>query len=76
MRRNEGVTVARPFNEYEAKRAGILKTWRAAIRLRHSLEADEEIARTLPEVEAVLDRALHDGESVTLDVANVFRANL
>jgi hypothetical protein len=58
------------------KRAQALKSWRSAIRLKHSLAADEEIARKLPQVEEAIDRALMTGEPLALDVATAFKENV
>lgn len=66
----------RPFNEFEVQRAAILKTWRAAIRLKHSLQADAEIAAKLPLIEERINDALLNGVAVELDAAQAFGENL
>lgn len=43
-------------------RANLLKTIRAAVRLRHSIEADEELNRLLPEAEKKFNAAVLRGE--------------
>ena len=56
----------------EQARAEILKTVRALIRLRHSLEADRELNEILPRVELTFDAALTRGK--VLSIADVKRA--
>jgi hypothetical protein len=67
---------SKPFDIFEVRRAQALKAWRSAIRLKHSLAADEEIARTLPEVEKAINTALHTGEPLALDVSTAFKENV
>lgn len=62
----------RPFNEFEVRKAQMLKAYRAAIRLKHSLAADAEIAETLPEIEAQIDDALTTGERLELSIGQAF----
>lgn len=50
----------------EVRRAQMLKAARTAIRLKHSLAADAEIAEQLPEIEERIDRALATGEVLEL----------
>jgi hypothetical protein len=50
----------------------MLKAARAAIRLKHSLRADDEIARRLPELEAEIDTALASGTPFELEPGKVF----
>jgi hypothetical protein len=57
----------KPFNEFEVARAAAIKAARSAIRLKHSIAADEELARRLPEIEAEIDVALLTGEPFVLD---------
>ena len=45
-----------------------LKAYKTAVRLKHSLAADDEIARTLPEIEAQIDAALAAGKPVMVNV--------
>lgn len=60
------------FDEFEVFRARVLKAYRAAIRLKHSLAADEEIARRLPQVQADIDTALLGGAEISVDPASAF----
>jgi hypothetical protein len=60
--------------DIERARAKALKTIRAAIRLKHSLAADEEIAKKLPEIEAAFDKAVNDGRPFELSPGSVFDA--
>lgn len=64
--------MVKPFNEFEVRRAAILKAVRSAVRLKHSLRADAELAETLPRVEAEFDQALNAGEVYSLDPASAF----
>lgn len=59
-------------SEIQRQRAAVLKAYRTAIRLKHALAADEEIAVRLPEVERRMDDALARGESLELTVSQVF----
>ena len=43
-------------------RANMLKTIRAAVRLRYSIAADEELNRVLPEAEKKFNAAVLDGK--------------
>lgn len=56
----------------ELERAKILKVYRAAIRLKYALLADEEIASTLPEVEERFNYAVASGQPFQLEVGSVF----
>lgn len=58
--------------DLEIQLAAALKTYRAAIRLKHALAADEEIAKTLPEVETRIMSALQNGEPLELAPGKVF----
>ncbi len=62
----------KPYSMHEVAKARIIKTYRTTIRLKHSLRADEEIAKTLPLVEKAIDEALLNGEPLELDPASVF----
>lgn len=66
----------RQYDEFEVRRAQALKAWRSAIRLKHSLKADDEIAQTLPQVEAAINVALLTGEPLAIDAATAFRENV
>lgn len=57
----------KPYDEFESRRAQALKTARSLIRLRHSLNADDEIARRLPGIEARIDLALLNGEPLEIE---------
>ena len=57
----------RPFDELTVRKAQILKAKRAAIRLKHSLAADEEIARELPALEERINEALLNGETLEIE---------
>lgn len=54
--------MTREKGEIELARAQMLKTLRTAIRLKHSLAADEELNRVLPKAEAAFDKAVRTGE--------------
>lgn len=71
--RDEDQVSTRPYNEFEVARAQMLKAYRSAIRLKHSLAADAEIARTLPDIEEAINTALTTGQPLELDVAEAFR---
>jgi hypothetical protein len=68
--------MTKPFNEFEVQRAAALKAYRTAIRLKHSLAADAEIAETLPEVEREIDEALNQGSALMLDPSEIFGDSL
>ena len=57
----------RPYDELSVRRTAILKAKRAEIRLRHSLAADEEIARTLPELEEQINEAIQNGDPLEIE---------
>lgn len=52
----------RKKTEAELRRAGIAKTTRTLVRLKHSLRADEELNELLPETLREFDEALARGE--------------
>jgi hypothetical protein len=58
--------------ELDRQKTAVLKAYRTAIRLKHALAADEEIAVTLPEVEERMNRALAMGETLELSPGQVF----
>lgn len=66
----------KPYDELEVIRAQMLKAWRSAIRLKHSLAADKEIAETLPEIERQINEALLNGSPLALDPSDAFRVEL
>ena len=49
-------------DEIELRKAALLKAARSAVRLRHSLAADEELNRVLPEVERLFTQSVQKGE--------------
>ncbi len=49
-------------DKVDLARTQMLKTVRAAVRLRHSLAADAELNAALPEAERMFDAAIHSGE--------------
>lgn len=49
-------------SEIQQAKANALKTVRAAVRLRHSIAADDELNTILPKVERAFDKAVHQGE--------------
>lgn len=57
--------------ELEGKKADILKTARAAIRLKHALLADAEIRRVLPELEEAMNLAIQTGEAFEYEPAKI-----
>ena len=59
-------------DDTEIAKAAARKAWRTAIRLKHSLRADDEIARTLPDLEDAMDDAIAAGKPFELDVRSVF----
>jgi hypothetical protein len=56
------------------RKAAAIKTARSIIRLKHSLAADEELNRVLPQVELAFDRAVNGGELP--DVAELIAAQV
>lgn len=66
----------KPHNEFEVFKAAVLKSYRAAIRLKHSLAADAEIAETLPAVEQAILTAYANGEPIAISPAQAFGENL
>jgi len=50
--------MAKATTRVDRDKAAILKTVRTAIRLKHSIAADQEIATTLPDLEKEIDRAV------------------
>lgn len=59
--------MAAPKSSFEIARAAALKAARTQIRVKHSLAADAEIARVIPELERKIDAALQEGKPITLD---------
>ncbi len=58
----------------QREKARLLKAARAAIRLKYSLAADDEINDRLPDIEAEIDKALATGEVFVLDVQSVLES--
>ena len=56
----------------EVERAKIAKAVRTAVRLKHSVAADEEINEVLPVVLKEFDQAIAAGKPFELDVRSVF----
>lgn len=63
----------RKKTEAELRRAGIAKTTRTLVRLKHSLRADEELNERLPDTLAGFDAAMARGElqNVAADLEDV-----
>lgn len=53
--------------EIEVRKGQMLKAARTAIRLKHSLAADEELNRKLPDLERDFDEAVAEGRPLELD---------
>lgn len=51
-----------PKDNIEQARANMLKTIRTAVRLRHSIAADEELNEILPRAEAKFFKRVQNGE--------------
>lgn len=60
--------------EIEQQKAAVLKAFRTAIRLKHSLAADKEINERLPQVEADIDTALAEGRPLELTLGELLDA--
>ena len=54
------------YTDIEIQRAKLLKAATSAIRLKHSLRADEEIKRKLPQLEREITLALESGRPFEL----------
>lgn len=54
----------------------LLKVYRAAVRLRHSLDADEELRTGLPALEAAIDKAATKNKEYVLDIKKVLEEGL
>jgi hypothetical protein len=53
--------------------ANVLKAARAAVRLKHSLRADEELNEVLPRLQEEYTRAINRGQPYELDTASLVR---
>lgn len=62
------------LTDLEIQKVAALKAYRAAIRLKYALLADEEIYKTLPEVEERINNALALGKPLELSPGEVFNA--
>jgi hypothetical protein len=62
----------RVTTDVESRKASMLKAYRAAIRLKYSLLADEESRRVLPQLEARIDNAIQTGQPLELNPAEAF----
>lgn len=56
---------------HQIQKVKMLKAARAAIRLKHSLNADEEMYRRLPDLERKIDQALNEGKSLKLTTSEI-----
>jgi hypothetical protein len=61
----------RELTEYELEKARIMKAVRVNIRLKHSLNADEELNAKLPELERRIEAAFNAGQVYELDVKSL-----
>jgi hypothetical protein len=52
--------------EYDRERAKLVKAVRSTIRLKHSLNADDELADVLPRILQDYDRAIASGQAYEL----------
>jgi len=59
------------LTELEVQKAAILKAARTAIRLKHSLAADAELADKLPKLEDRINRALAAGQPLEITLGSV-----
>lgn len=59
-------------SEIEMERARTIKITRSLIRLKHSLAADKEINDILPDRLIEFEKAVQDGELLTLPVPEVY----
>jgi len=59
------------LSEIEGQRKDMLKALRTAVRLKHSLNADAELRRVLPEFQAAVDKAVQSGKAYNLDIRSV-----
>lgn len=62
----------RRLTDLQVQKAAMLKAARTAIRLKHMLAADAEIARELPMLEERIDEALALGQPLELNPGRVF----
>lgn len=61
------------LTKHQIEKARMLKACRAAVRLKHSLRADEELYQRLPELERRIDAALLAGETLKLTTAELLQ---
>lgn len=63
------------LTETELARRAFIKSLRAAIRTKHSIQADAELNDVLPEAEKAFDRAIQRGTlPASVDVDEIIRA--
>lgn len=55
-----------------SQKAGMLKAYRSAVRLKHSLKADDEIRKGLPKLEASINAAIAYGQPFEYNPGSVF----
>lgn len=65
----------RVLTKHEREKKALLKSARQAIRLKHTLRADDEIGQRLPEIEAKIDAALLTGKPLAFTVSSLFTDN-
>lgn len=63
----------KPKSEIDLAVGEALKTARTAIRLKHSLLADEEINVVLPEIEAQIQQAAVSGKPFRPDITSILK---
>lgn len=56
---------------HQIEKARMMKACRAAVRLKHSLKADEELYQRLPELERRIDSALLEGKTLKIATAEL-----
>ena len=60
------------ITDIQIEKAAMLKALRSAIRLKHSLAADAELAKVLPEFEERINVAMATGTPLEITVGSVF----
>lgn len=58
--------------DLQVQKAALLKTARSAIRLKHALAADAEIAEVLPRIEELINASIVSGEPFELTPGRLF----
>lgn len=59
------------LSPHEIQRARMLKACRTAVRLKHSLKADEELYNRLPDLQRRIDSALLEGKALKISTAEL-----